>query len=107
MPVIECISPVDGSVYAARESLNLAAAQGVASRARKAQKAWARRPLEDRIQLVMKGVARLNEMTDEVVPELAWQMGRPVRYGGEFKGFNERVQLCCRRSPVRCARAEW
>ncbi len=91
MPVIECISPVDGSVYAARESLNLAAAQGVASRARKAQKAWARRPLEDRIQLVMKGVARLNEMTDEVVPELAWQMGRPVRYGGEFKGFNERV----------------
>src|SRR5882724_1634944 len=91
MPVIECISPVDGSVYAARESLNFAAAQDVTSRARKAQKAWARRPLEDRIQLVMKGVARLNEMTDEVVPELAWQMGRPVRYGGEFKGFNERV----------------
>ena len=91
MPVIECISPVDGSVYAARESLSFAAAKEVASRARKAQKAWARRPLEDRIQLVMKGVARLNEMVDEVVPELAWQMGRPVRYGGEFKGFNERV----------------
>jgi acyl-CoA reductase-like NAD-dependent aldehyde dehydrogenase len=29
-------------------------------------------------------------MVDEVVPELAWMMGRPVRYGGEFKGFNER-----------------
>ncbi len=46
----------------------------------------ARRPL----QLVLKGVARLNEMSDEVVPELAHMMGRPVRYGGEYKGFNER-----------------
>ena len=44
----------------------------------------------DRIQLVLKGVARVNEMADEIVPEIAWQMGRPVRYGGEFKGFNER-----------------
>lgn len=42
------------------------------------------------MKLVLAGVARLNEMVDEVVPELAWQMGRPVRYGGEFKGFNER-----------------
>ncbi len=39
---------------------------------------------------MLAGVARLNEMVDEVVPELAWQMGRPVRYGGEFRGFNER-----------------
>lgn len=29
-------------------------------------------------------------MVAEVVPELAHMMGRPVRYGGEFKGFNER-----------------
>ncbi len=42
------------------------------------------------MQLVLKCVARLNEMADVVVEELAWQMGRPVRYGGEFKGFNER-----------------
>jgi hypothetical protein len=33
----------------------------------------------------VKGVARLNEMAEDVVKELAWQMGRPVRYGGEFK----------------------
>ncbi len=30
-------------------------------------------------------------MNDEIVPELAWQMGRPIRYGGEFGGFNERA----------------
>lgn len=90
MTMIQCISPVDGSVYAERPALGLEAAAEAVARARKAQKAWAKRPLEERVQLVMKGVARLNEMADEVVPELAWQMGRPVRYGGEFKGFNER-----------------
>jgi acyl-CoA reductase-like NAD-dependent aldehyde dehydrogenase len=90
MTMIQCISPVDGSVYAERPALALEAAAEVVARARKAQKSWGKRPLEDRVQLVMKGVARLNEMVDEVVPELAHMMGRPVRYGGEFKGFNER-----------------
>ncbi len=90
MTMIQCISPIDGSVYAERPALPLDAARDVVARAKKAQKSWAKRPLEERVQLVLKGVARLNEMVDEVVPELAWQMGRPVRYGGEFRGFNER-----------------
>ena len=90
MTMIQCISPVDGSVYAERPALALEAAAEVVARAYKAQKSWGKRPLEDRVELVMKGVARLNEMVDEVVPELAHMMGRPVRYGGEFKGFNER-----------------
>ncbi|NEK35105.1 aldehyde dehydrogenase family protein [Rhizobium leguminosarum] len=90
MAMIQCISPVDGSVYAERAALSLDAAKDVVARARKAQKAWAKRPLEERVQLVLKGAARLNEMSDVVVPELAWQMGRPIKYGGEYKGFNER-----------------
>lgn len=90
MAMIQCISPVDGSVYAERAALSLDAAKDVVARARKAQKAWAKRPLEERVQLVLKGAARLNEMSEVVVPELAWQMGRPVKYGGEYKGFNER-----------------
>lgn len=90
MTMIQCISPIDGSVFAERPAMSLEAATEAVGRARKAQKAWARRPLEDRVQLVLKGVARLNEMSDEVVPELAHMMGRPVRYGGEYKGFNER-----------------
>jgi acyl-CoA reductase-like NAD-dependent aldehyde dehydrogenase len=31
-------------------------------------------------------------MNDELVPEIAWQMGRPVRYGGENGGVQERGQ---------------
>ena len=92
MTMIQCISPVNGEVYAERPALSLEAAKlrpPLPARARR-RRAWAKRPLEERVKLVLAGVARLNEMVDEVVPELAWQMGRPVRYGGEFRGFNER-----------------
>ncbi len=30
-------------------------------------------------------------MSAEMVPEFAWMMGRPVRYGGEFGGTDERA----------------
>jgi len=56
-----------------------------------AQIEWASRSLHDRIELVKAGVAAIGSMNDEIVPELAWQMGRPVRYGGEFSGFEERA----------------
>ncbi|OAP38355.1 aldehyde dehydrogenase [Sinorhizobium glycinis] len=90
MTMIRCISPVNGEVYAERPAMPLELANQAVAQARLAQKSWAKRPLDERVKLVLAGVARLNEMVDEVVPELAWQMGRPVRYGGEFKGFNER-----------------
>lgn len=88
---LKCISPIDGSVYAERAVLTLPEAQAAADRARDAQKAWAARPLQDRIDLVMAGVAAVGAMNDQIVPELAHMMGRPVRYGGEFGGFNERA----------------
>jgi len=90
MSSLKLISPVDGSVYAERPVMGIDDAAAAVARSRKAQKDWARRPLEERIALVKAGVARLNEMSDEVVPELAWMMGRPIRYGGEFGGVNER-----------------
>lgn len=91
MSSLKLISPVDGSVYAERPVMGIEDAAAAVARSRKAQKDWARRPLEERVALVKAGVARLNEMSDEVVPELAWMMGRPVRYGGEFGGVNERT----------------
>jgi len=89
--MIRCISPIDGSVFAERHTLSTADAQAAVARARSAQAAWAARPLEDRIALVQAGVANVGAMNDEIVPALARQMGRPIRYGGEFGGFNERA----------------
>jgi acyl-CoA reductase-like NAD-dependent aldehyde dehydrogenase len=88
---LKCFSPVDGSVFAERPILSHDAASAAVARARAAQKGWRDRPLSERIALVRKGVANVGAMNDEIVPELAWQMGRPVRYGGEFGGFDERA----------------
>ena len=92
MTVLRCISPIDGAVFAEREALTLDAARATVAAACAAQHGWAARPLDDRIALVLAGVARLGQTNDEVVPELAWQMGRPVRYGGEFGGVEERAR---------------
>jgi acyl-CoA reductase-like NAD-dependent aldehyde dehydrogenase len=88
--ILTCTSPIDGSIYAERPTLALQQAREAVLLSRKAQIAWAARPLQERIDLVLKGVARVGEMNDEIVTELAWQMGRPIRYGGEFRGFEER-----------------
>ncbi|MEM7718909.1 MAG: aldehyde dehydrogenase family protein [Pseudomonadota bacterium] len=89
--MITCTSPIDGSIYATRETLSAGAAREAVSRARSAQAAWAARALDERVRLVMAGVKNVGDMNDEIVPALAHQMGRPIRYGGEFRGFNERA----------------
>ena len=92
MKPIQLISPVDGSVYAERTPLTLEAAKAAVARAKAAQKPWAARPLAERIALVKAGVAKLNEMAPVIVEEIAWQMGRPTRFGGEFGGVNARTE---------------
>ena len=91
MSKVDLISPVDGSVYLSRDYLDEAGARAVAAAARAAQPAWAARPMAERIDLVQKAVALIGTQTGRMAEELAHQMGRPIRYGGEFGGFNERV----------------
>ncbi|SDN60848.1 aldehyde dehydrogenase family protein [Vreelandella arcis] len=88
--ILKCISPIDGSVFAERDALSPDAAKQAAQRARSAQANWAARPIKERVDLVRAGIAAVGAMNDEVVPELAHMMGRPIRYGGEFGGFEER-----------------
>ena len=91
MTKIQCISPVDGSVYAERDYLNELDALTRIKRARNSQKTWAKVPLGERIQLIEAGVRKLGASNNQVINELAWQMGRPIRYGGEFNGVHERA----------------
>jgi acyl-CoA reductase-like NAD-dependent aldehyde dehydrogenase len=91
MSEITCVSPVDGSVYATRPVESVESVRRRLRAAREAQAAWARRPLAERIELVKEGVARLGRVNADLVTELAWQMGRPVRYGGEMGGVRERA----------------
>ena len=46
-------------------------------------------------------------MKEQIVPELAWQMGRPVRYGaGELRGFEERARHMIAIAPEALAAVE-
>ncbi|MEL6409201.1 MAG: aldehyde dehydrogenase family protein [Pseudomonadota bacterium] len=87
----KCISPIDGSIYAERTCLEPDAARAAVEKAKAAKRAWAARPMNERIEAVQKAVAYIGETQDRMVDELAHQMGRPVRYGGEFGGFEERA----------------
>ena len=89
--MLRCISPIDGSVFAERPILSPDAAKAATERGRSAQVKWASLSIENRAEIVLDGVARVGAMNDEIVPELAWMMGRPIRYGGEFGGFQERA----------------
>src|SRR5690606_17937447 len=46
----------------------------------------------ERSGYVLKMLDALLGMNDEIVTELAWQMGRPVRWGGEKGGVEERTR---------------
>ncbi|KAB2684649.1 MULTISPECIES: aldehyde dehydrogenase family protein [Brucella/Ochrobactrum group] len=86
------ISPIDGSVYAERPFLNEAAIASVVAAARDAQAGWAQLSISERARYCRAALDALAGMQDEIVPEIAWQMGRPTRYGGENGGVQERGQ---------------
>ena len=41
---------------------------------------------------MLRFLEAMEALNPEIVPELAWQMGRPVRYGGELRSLAERVR---------------
>ncbi|WP_395450203.1 aldehyde dehydrogenase family protein [Aminobacter sp. UC22_36] len=84
-------SPIDGSIFVERPVASDQAVNAAVERARTAQADWARVPIAERANYMLKMLEALVAMSDEIVPELAWQMGRPTRYGGEFGGVKERT----------------
>jgi acyl-CoA reductase-like NAD-dependent aldehyde dehydrogenase len=91
MPTI--LSPIDGRVVAERPLVTDAALDAALARAAEARRAWRATPIAERAALCSAAVEAMLAMKDEIVPELALQMGRPVRYGaGELRGFEERAR---------------
>ncbi|QFU15572.1 aldehyde dehydrogenase family protein [Microvirga thermotolerans] len=93
---IVCISPIDGRELVRRPIMSDAAIDSAIGAAREAQRAWRQVPLDERAAKVLGMLDALVAMNQEVVPELAQQMGRPVRYGGEFRGVEERARYMVR-----------
>ena len=86
-------SPVDGSIYVERPVATDQAINAAVERAKAAQADWAQNTtIAQRGTYLLAFLEALLSMNDEIVPELAWQMGRPVRYGGEKGGVEERTR---------------
>ena len=93
MPDIVCISPVDGREVVRRAASSAAEIAGAIAAARKAQTEWKRLAVAERGKILSRAVDAMLAMREEIAAELAWQMGRPVRYGGgELNGFEERAR---------------
>ncbi len=92
METIKLKSPIDGAIYAERPVATDQAVNGAVERARAAQVGWAETPIAERGKYLLAFLEALLAMNDEIVPELAWQMGRPTRYGGEKGGVEERTR---------------
>jgi len=91
--IVQCISPVDGSVYAERPIATAADIKKAHDAARAAQAIWRAVPVSERAEQCGRAVDAMLAMADDIVPELAWQMGRPVAFGkSELRGFEERAR---------------
>ena len=89
---VKLTSPIDGSIYVERPVASDQAINAAVERARAAQASWAGTPVAERGRYLLAMLEALVAMNDEIVPELAWQMGRPTRYGGEKGGVEERTR---------------
>lgn len=90
---IVCISPVDGSEVARRRVATETEIADALLATRRAQREWSKVPLAERKAKMLAFLAAMQAQNDEIVPELAMQMGRPVRYGGELRSLEERVRV--------------
>jgi acyl-CoA reductase-like NAD-dependent aldehyde dehydrogenase len=89
----QTLSPVDGRVYVERRLDDSVAIDRALERARAAQRDWAYRPLAERVALLDRAVGAFVARSDEIAPEISWQMGRPLRHApGEIRGFEERAR---------------
>jgi acyl-CoA reductase-like NAD-dependent aldehyde dehydrogenase len=93
MTTIQCITPVDGSVYVERETASEIEIQTVLSAAVTAQKQWKKKSVAERQALCSKAVDAFVGYKAEIAQELSWQMGRPIsQTPGEVDSFEERAR---------------
>src|SRR3989338_7008089 len=93
MSKLQCISPIDGSVYVERHLASNPEIQAALVKAELAQQAWKNTPLAERIAIGRKAIAAFAAKENQLAEELCWMIGRPIRNAaGEVRGFVERAR---------------
>jgi len=99
-PVLKIVTPVDGSLYAERPLASEAEVLKVLEAAKLAQREWRTSSIAERQRIAAAFVDAMVAEKDKVAELLAWQMGRPIRYGhGEMRGFEERARYMIEIAP--------
>jgi len=99
-PVLKIVTPVDGSLYAERPLASEAEVLQVLEAAKLAQREWRTSAIAERQAIAAAFVDAMVAEKDKVAELLAWQMGRPIRYGhGEMRGFEERARYMIEIAP--------
>ena len=90
---LQCISPIDGSVYVERALASEGQADAAVERARAAQAAWRRIAIGERQALLSRAVDAFVAKGEAIAEEITRQMGRPIAHSpGEVRGFEERAR---------------
>ena len=90
---LQCISPVDGSIYVERELANSQDIQKSIESSRIAQRLWRETSLAERAKICERMVLYFESKQEQISEEISWQMGRPVAFcGNEIRGLAERTR---------------
>ena len=75
---VVCISPIDGREVARRTPADKTVIEAALGAAQRAQLEWSHTSVAARGKLMLAALEALGAMNDDVVQELALQIGRPV-----------------------------
>ena len=93
MTLQRTISPVDGHVCVERTLAAPAQVEAALENARLAQRLWRSVPMTERAAILGRFCDAFESRRDAIAEELAWQMGRPIRYApNEVRGTLERAR---------------
>lgn len=105
-------SPIDQSVYVERPYATQKEIDEAIEQAQSVKKAWRSTPLSEREVYCTRAVDALLAKKEVIAQEIAWQMGRPIRFAAnELAGLEERARYMIEvakeaLSPIPCAEKE-
>jgi len=90
---LQTISPVDGRVFVERPLAGPADVERILAASVVAQRRWREVPVAERAAILARFCDHFESQRDAIATELAWQMGRPIRYApSEVRGTLERAR---------------